>query len=498
MNDNYEVVVIGSGAGGGTLAYALSRLKIPTLLIEKGQRVPREEDNWKDVGAFGSKYIKPVDMYHGSELKQEFEYPFVGGQTKFYGAALYRLRKEDFSVLRHVDGESPAWPISYSEMEKYYTEVERIYKVHGTPEGDITEPPRSTGYPYPAVRHEKQLLPLINRLRQLGVNVSSIPRALDLSQNCIFCNTCDGYTCKVDGKMDTEVACIQPAVRSGFVDLMTETECKELCVDPGATGIHSVRVRTAAGERYISARCFVLSCGIWETPALLLRSASPACPNGLANSSGNVGRNLAGHNIGFLTATTLGKWTNIHQKTFAIHDYYLSGPNGRYPLGLLQATGRVPLWMASKPLIQPFMKKIIERSFTALLMNEVVPDGNNAVRLARDGKIVIDYQANNLAAYGELRKVMLRLFRKAGYWAVRCSKDPISETPWHPVGTARMGNDPATSVINARCRSHDIGNLYVVDSSSLPTAGAVNTSMTVMALALRAAEDILRIWSIGK
>jgi choline dehydrogenase-like flavoprotein len=492
LSGHYDVAVVGSGAGGGTLAYRLATLGRRVLLIEQGGFLPKEADNANEKGVFGTKYVSPEPMEICGHKWNFPVHAYVGGQTKFYGAALYRLREADFGPLRFPDGESPAWPITYQDLEPYYSAAEQVYRVHGSDEDDPTAPPRSAPYPYPAVAHEPLVERLVRGLRRQGLHVSSIPKAIDLREGggCRFCATCDAYACPTDGKLDTEVACVNPGLATGNLHLATHARCDRVLTNDSGDRVTSLEVQYGARTWNVRADVYVLACDVVHSPALLLRSASKAHPQGLANSSGQVGRNMCGHNASWFFLPTLRRLPPLHQKTFAVNDYYLGTPDYAYPLGVLQAAGRMPVWMRTSAWMAPFARHVNDRSLTCFTMSEIWPDADNRVTIGPDGRIRVAFKPNNLEGFRRLRALFLSRFRRAGYPAAISPRYQGVGLPWHPVGTLRFGRDPKTSVLDEWCRTHDVENLYVVDSSFLSSAGAVNTSLTVMAQALRVADRI--------
>lgn len=492
LGQHFDVAIVGSGAGGGTLAYGLATLGRRVLLIEQGSFLPREPDNANDNGVFGRKYVSYEPMEICGQKGNFPVHAYVGGQTKFYGAALYRLREADFRSLEFPDGRSPEWPISYEELEPYYGVAENVYRVHGSADEDPTEPPRSTKYPYPKVEHEPMVARLLEGLRKQGLHVSSIPKALDLRQdgNCHFCGTCDAYACPTGGKLDTEIACIRPAMATGNLTLVTEARCDRVNTNDSGESVVGLDVQYLGKTWSVRADIYVLACDVIHSPALLLRSANKAHPNGLANSSGQVGRNLCGHNASWFFLPTLKRLPAMHQKTFAVNDFYFGSPDFPYPLGVMQAAGRMPVWMQTADWLAPFTRLVTDRSLTCFVMSEIWPDPDNRVSVDGRGHIRVDFKPNNMEGFGKLRDLFRSRFRRAGYPAVISPRYQGVGVPWHPVGTLRFGHDRDTSVLDPWCRTHDVENLYVVDSCFLPSAGAVNTSLTVMAQALRVADRI--------
>src|SRR4051812_29670306 len=159
QSTHYDVIIIGSGAGGGTLAYKLAPTGKRILLLERGGYVPREKDNWSTRAVNVEGKYATTEVWRdagGGDLHPHTNYG-VGGNTKFYGAALFRMRRQDFGELKHADGVSPAWPIAYDDLEPFYTRAERLYHVHGERGADPTEPSASAPYPHPAVSHEPRI-----------------------------------------------------------------------------------------------------------------------------------------------------------------------------------------------------------------------------------------------------------------------------------------------------------------------------------------------------
>src|SRR6185436_15680015 len=245
---SYDVIVIGSGAGGGTLVHHLAPSGKRILLLERGDWLAREPNNWSAGDVFvDSRYITPDTWFdaHGKSFQPQVHY-FVGGATKLYGAALYRLRAEDFGELRHHDGVSPAWPISYDELEPYYTQAEQLYQVHGSRGEDPTEPWASAPYPYPAVSHEPRIQQLHDDLEALGLHPFHAPCGVMLDEpdpqnsRCIRCATCDGFPCLVHAKSDAEVLAVRPALTHSNVTLRTRSRALRLETNAAGTAVTGV------------------------------------------------------------------------------------------------------------------------------------------------------------------------------------------------------------------------------------------------------------------
>jgi choline dehydrogenase-like flavoprotein len=494
----YDLVIIGTGMGGGTLAYALRNLGSKVLLLERGDYLPSEPENWNPEAVFARTRYKPKEQWfdqHGRPFSPGVHY-FVGGNTKVYGAALPRLRKEDFSAIEHEEGVSPAWPVSYEEFESYYCRAEQMLSVHGEAGVDPTDPPRSTPFPYPPVPHEPYVEDLKTRLERQNLHPYFLPLGIDLRQGgkCIRCKTCDGFPCKVHAKSEADVSCVRPALESGNVELITRALARRLIADRSGKKIAEVEIEHQGETVRVAAETFIVSCGAVNSSALLLRSACAAYPNGLANSSGLVGRNYMVHNNTALMAIDPFRINpTTFQKTMAINDFYFRGEQGhRYPLGNLQLLGKLQAGMLTanqrwipKPLLHAFAM----RSVDWWVMSEDLPDPENRVTLGPAGRIEVRYHPNNLRAHNRLLQAGTRMLKRAGFPVVLIQRMGI-ETNSHQCGTLRFGTDPTRSVLDPFCRSHDLSNLFVVDSSFFPSSSAVNPALTIAAQALRVAEHI--------
>ena len=443
--ESYDLVIIGTGMGGGALAYALRDSGRKILLLERGDYLPSEPDNWNPEAVFNQKKYKPKEQWYddsGNTFPPGVHY-FVGGNTKVYGAALPRFRKEDFANLEHEEGVSPAWPVTYAEFEPYYSRAEQMLFVHGETGADPTAPPRSAPFPFPAVPHEPYIEDLKKRLERQGLHPFFLPLGIDLRQGgrCIRCKTCDGFPCKVDAKADADMSCVRPALASGNIELMTRAFVRRLVTNPSGKKVIEVEIERDGQSLRIGADTFVVSCGAVNSTALLLRSASSLHPNGLANSSGLVGRN-------YMVLTANQRW--------------------------------VP-----KPILGAFA----HRSVDWWVMSEDLPDPQNRVTLGADGRIEVRFRPNNGRAHNRLIRSATRMLRKAGFPIVLIQRMGI-ETNSHQCGTIRFGTDPTKSVLDPFNRSHDVPNLFVVDSSFFPSSAAVNPALTIAAQALRVADHI--------
>ena len=496
MDQTYDIIIIGTGAGGGTLAYALRNSGARILLVERGKALPQERENWDPQAVFDQRRYKPAETWddaRGTPFHPGVHY-VIGGNTKVYGAALPRLRREDFGALEHAEGTSPAWPFDYAALEPYYAQAEQIYGVHGGGGADPTEPPRSGPYPFPAVPHEPYIADLAARLAAQGLHPFGIPMGIDLREGgrCLRCQTCDGFPCRVLAKSDAEVRCVRPALESPNITLLTRTFARRLLTSPDGRKIVAVELERDGAVFQASAETVIVSCGAVNSAVLLLRSANGAHPEGLANGSGLVGRNYMVHNNTALMAIDPRRRNRtVFQKTLAVNDFYLRGPEFAYPMGNLQLLGKLQAGMltANQPLVpKPILQGMANRSVDWWVMSEDLPDPANRVTLSGD-RIRVHWQPNNLIAHRQLIAAAHTMLRRAGYPIVLTQTMGI-ETNSHQCGTLRAGLDPAASVLDPNCRSHQISNLYVVDSGFFPSSAAVNPALTIAAQALRVARQI--------
>lgn len=513
---HFDVIIIGTGAGGGTLAYALASSGKRILILERGDYVPREQDNWSTRAVNVEGKYQTKELWRdkdGEELHPHTNY-YVGGNTKFYGAALFRLRKEDFGELTHYGGISPAWPIRYEDMEPYYTKAEHLYQVHGERGADPTEPPASAPYPFPAVSHEPRIQQLSDDLRRLGVTPFHVPLGILLDEKnrrkskCIRCLTCDGHPCLVNAKSDAQVLCVDPALEYPNVTLLTNAYASRLETSPSGREVKKVVVqRDGATEEY-SADIVVVSCGAINSAALLLRSANDAHPNGLANSSDVVGRHYMGHVNSVLMAVSLCPNPTVFQKTLGVNDFYFASKDWEYPMGHISFVGKldgVTLAAGAPRLVPGFTLDLMaKRSLDFWLTSEDLPDPENRVTLDREGNIVLTYAPNNEEGHTRLTKKLESLMKQQTKCSVHghdCHQGLFARNLFvgqriplagvaHQNGTIRFGRDPKTSALDVNCKAHDLDNIYVVDGSFFVSSAAVNPALTIMANALRVGDHL--------
>lgn len=494
-----DIVIVGTGMGGGTLARALAGSGASVLLLERGQFLPQEPENWSPEAVFTENRYKTRETWgdrNGKPFKPGIHYN-VGGNTKVYGAALPRLRREDFGALEHEGGTSPAWPISYEQLEPYYAEAERWYWVHGQTGEDPTDPPRSGAFPFPPMPNDPYMAELAASFVDQSLHPASLPIGLDLRPGgaCIRCKTCDAFPCRLHAKADAEVCGVRPALAdpSGNVTLATGAQVRRVLTNPAGGRATGVEVDIGEERMEIRAGTVIVSCGAVNSAALLLRSASSAHPNGLANGSGLVGRNYMVHNNSVLIAVHPTRRNDtVFQKSFTVNDFYFRGPDYPYPLGNLQPIGKLqaPMLAGAAPRVpRPLLRAVAERSVDWWVMSEDLPDPENRVTVAADGGIRIHWTPNNMVSHRRLMKEAKRMFREAGY-PILLDREMGIDTNSHQVGTVRFGDDPATSVLDPSCRSHDVAGLYVVDAGHFPSSSAVNPALTIAAQAIRVGDHL--------
>jgi choline dehydrogenase-like flavoprotein len=516
---HYDVIIIGTGAGGGTLARHLAPSGKRILLLERGSWLPREPENISATEVFVKNRYVSDDTWryeNGDEFHPQIHY-CVGGATKLYGAALYRLREEDFGELRHHDGISPAWPIEYDEIEPYYALAEQRYHVHGARGEDPTEPRSSAPYPFPAVSHEPRIQQLSDDLAKLGHHPFHAPCGVMLNERdmphsaCMRCQNCDGFPCIVHAKSDAEVLGVRPALEHDNVELLVNAEAIKLNTDPAGRAVTGVVVNHGGIQETLTADLVVVSCGAANSARLLLMSANEKHPRGLANGSDQVGRNYMFHNSQAVLALSMEENPTIFQKTLGLNDFYLSGPDFEFPLGNIQMVGKsqAPMFHGEKPGETRFapnwsLEAVANHAVDFWLSTEDLPRADNRVTVDDKGTITIAYEATNDVPKDRLFEQLKSMLGSLGmhehhllpHHAYLKNAIPVAGCA-HQAGTCRFGSDPSTSVVDANCKAHELDNLYIADTSIFPSIGAVNPALTAMANALRVGDKLLERMGVG-
>jgi choline dehydrogenase-like flavoprotein len=513
MAERYDVIIIGTGAGGGTLANTIAGSGKRILLLERGNFLPREMDNWDPAPVFiDGRYISSDTWYDadGKAFQPQVHY-FVGGATKMYGAALYRLRPQDFGELKHIDGVSPAWPLTYDDFEPYYTKAEWLYQVHGNHGEDPTEGHWSKQYPWPAVSHEPRIQQLSDDLEHAGYHPFHAPcgilydEAERAKSTCIRCTWCDGYPCLVHAKSDAETMAVRPILDDPNVTLLVDAEATKLETDASGRSVTGVVVSRAGSNETYEADVVVVAAGASNSAKILLASANEHHPNGLANGSDQVGRNYMFHNSKAVVALAKERNDTVFQKTLGLNDFYFGADDYQWPVGNIQMVGKsnAEAMKGEEPKLTKLaphwtLSDVAHHALDFWLTTEDLPHADNRVTLASDGNVQLSYRSSNDEEadrlYHELKKLLNHVgladhhvLDKNFYMDMSI---PLAGCA-HQVGTCRFGHDPATSVLDENCRAHEVDNLYVVDTSFFPSIGAVNPALTAMANSIRVGEHLL-------
>ncbi|GAA2863632.1 GMC family oxidoreductase [Pseudonocardia halophobica] len=508
--EHYDVIVIGSGAGGGTVTHALAPTGLRILLVERGDYLPREIENWDPRAIWLDGRYNNAGQWTDSDTGRRFtpkQHYYVGGNTKFYGAILFRMRERDFGAVAHVDGVSPAWPLDYRDFEPFYTRAEHLYQVHGARGVDPDDPPSAAPYPHPPISDEPRIAQLHADLHRAGLHPFPLPNGILIDETrpqtsaCVRCTTCDGYPCLTNGKADAQVVCVDPALAFGNVTLLTGARVDRLETSPSGRSVERVILTRGGRREEYSADVVVLAAGAINSAALLLRSASPRHPQGLGNSSGVVGRNLMMHNNSSLIAFSKIPNPTRFQKTIGVNDFYFGDPladdDWPYPLGAMQMLGKsdaVLIGFDAPEADDP--AELARHALDFWLTTEDLPRAENQVSIDHDGGISLRYRPTNLAAHTRLRRRFVELLD-----AMQCRDQVLENYSYrggrlgisgvaHQNGTARFGTDPRTSALDVDCRMHDLDNLYLADSSFFVSSSAVNPTLTIIANALRVADHL--------
>ncbi|MGH3626692.1 MAG: GMC family oxidoreductase [Sciscionella sp.] len=492
MVSDPDIVIVGSGMGGATLAYALRDSGAQILVLERGDFLPSEPENWDATAVFRGRRYQTDDRWYtgaGKPFAPETHY-VVGGNTKVYGATLPRFRASDFETTDHAEGVSPGWPISYGVLAPFYAEAERLYGVHGSRDEDPTDPDRTDPFPEEAIDHEPAIQELAERLTDQGLRPYHLPLGVDAGRGggCILCRTCDGFPCKLRAKHDAETASLRRAMERPNVSLRVRTQALQLITDATGKRVEALTVSKEGTIEQVRAGTFVLACGAVNSAALLLRSANDRHPHGLANASDQVGRNYMAHvNTVMMSLNVRRANPTTFQKTLGVNDFYLGDDGFPHPMGNLQLLGKLLPEMITREtryVPQRLVRWLTDHSVDWWIMSEDLPVPENRVTLDSDERITVSWSPRGLRSHRELVARAKRMMRRAGY-RVNITRRMGIATVAHQCGTVRFGTDPTSSVLDPYCRSHDVENLYVVDASFFPSSSAMNPALTVAAQALR-------------
>jgi choline dehydrogenase-like flavoprotein len=491
-----DVVIIGSGMGGSTMASALASSGAEILILEAGDHLIDRPENKDQRAIFQEGYFRPKETWFeaNGEPFNPGNYYNVGGNSKFYGAVLVRYRKEDFEELHHAEGVSPAWPFPYEELEPWYSKAEQLYAVRGSVGEDPSEPAHSRPYAFSPVPDEASIADVRARLLSHGLHPYSLPLGMDIDQWMSKRKTpWDAHPHANDGKMDAETCALREALTHPNVRLQTNARVTRLVTGQGGR-IETILYQQEGEEHSLSPKLVIVSAGAVQSAALLLRSANAHYPNGLANRSDQVGRNFMNHNSSAVLAISpTYRNTSIYQKTFGFNDFYLSDGNGGPPLGNVQLLGRVSgkILKASMPLVPEWLlEQISHHAIDFYAMSEDVPHPESRIMVDGD-RIILQWHRTNWDAHLALVEKLKSILRQIGFPIV-LAKPFDKRTPSHQCGTIRIGLDPAYAPLDVYCRAFEHSNLFVVDASFLPTSAAVNPALTIASQALRVADHIMK------
>ena len=492
-SETVDILIVGSGMGGATSAAGLAPTGARILILERGLRL-RDSADARDVRAIFQRGVFRPDETWLDGAGQPFNpgnYYYVGGNSKLYGAVLFRFRARDFEPVAYRDGATPGWPFSYEELEPWYGLAEKLYNVRGAIGFDPTEPAHSAPYPFGPVPDEPAIGKVRERLKRVGLHPSPLPLGVDLDKWLKRAKTpWDAFPDTGTGKMDAETCGLDKALAYDNVELRENARVERLLMGPDGKRTSGVEASIAGERKTISAGIVILAAGAVNSAVLLLASGE----NGVANRSGTVGRHFMNHNCSAVLAIdprTIND--SVYQKTLGINDFYLDDGHGGPPLGNIQLLGRVtaPILKSSIPRAPEWALNLMSRrSVDWYAMSEDLPNPESRVTV-EGGQIRLDWRRSNWSAHEGLVKAFKERLRAAGYPIV-LTKPFDRRTPSHQCGTVRIGSNPATSPLDPYCRAWDHPNLLVVDASFLPTSAAVNPSLTIAAQALRVADHIAK------
>jgi choline dehydrogenase-like flavoprotein len=514
--NHFDVIIIGSGAGGATAAQALEPSGKTILILERGQPLPIENDNWNPKAVFVDKKYRTRDKWHdknGRPFVPNTNY-WVGGNTSFYGGDLMRFKREDFGEVIHHSGLSPAWPIDYDHMKPWYEKAELMWEVHGTRGIDPTDQDDDPPFPFPALTHDPGVARLKAHFEDIGWTPSPLPLAVRRNDDdpslglCTRCKTCGGFPCKLLAKVDARTAALKPLETAPNVTILSGKKVIKLETDEAGQKVTMAWVEGLAGLETFTADLFILAAGAANSAALLLASHSDAYPTGLANRSDQVGRNYMFHATSAVISVSVEEFEASFPKTLCVNDFYLHDPAGGfpYPMGQIQMLeymsgqtleGQLADMIPPELIPDGLSDEIGARMVSLLVMSEDLPEPDNRVTLDDHGEIVLTYTFGDMTAHERLVEKLkegLKGFVRRAHTLFEPHFEvdeliPLYGTA-HQCGTARMGHDPFTSVVDANCKAHDLENLYLTDASVFVSSAAVNPTLTIVANAMRVGHHI--------
>lgn len=502
----YDIIIIGTGAGGSTMAYKLADSGKKILILERGGYVPVEKENWNSEEVFEKNRYTTTDLWldkNGERFRPGMHYN-VGGNTKFYGAALFRLREEDFKEIQHYGGVSPAWPIQYKDLKEYYLEAEKLFHVHGKRGSDPTEPFDAEPYPNPPLPHEPRIQEIFDELKNYGLHPFELPVGVNFAPHTAanapyILDRFDGFPDASERKGDAHLCALSKALEYPNVELMINSKVIQLNTDSSGQKVTEVIVEQNGEIKTFTSDMVILSAGAINSAAILLESKSEQFPNGLANTSDQVGRNYMFHQNTALIALYTEPNPTKFGKTFGINDFYHATTQYEFPLGHIQMLGKSDEHQikADSPVAAPgFTFELMARHAVDFWMtSEDLPDPENRVTV-ENGQIKLSYTENNQKGHEFLKSELIKALKASGkfesflFKGYYFSKGMDIASPAHQNGTTKMGLDPSSSVVDIYCKAHDLENLYIVDGGFFVSSGAVNPALTIAAMALRVGEHI--------
>ena len=488
-----EFLIIGSGPGGTAAALKLVRAGRRVLMIEKGPFLPKEADNRDSKAVYGDKKYRTSDRWidkDGEEFQPWMHY-YVGGNAKLYGAALYRFRKADFQEITYPEGLSPAWPIAYEDLDRFYDEAEELYSVHGDREADPTEP-TTAPYPLAPLPDEKGMSAVKEHLLSAGVESIPLPVGVSLKSRNerwdVDLSHFDAYPDPSLAKGEPE-GCALPELleNSDVFELRTDCEARKFLSDSGRVA----GVELSDGE-VLTAQHYICAAGAINSAALFLNSEADGS---FANSSGLVGKNYMCHICTTASAVFAEPHGASFAKTYGTNHWYQ--PDQRKVLhGSVQTQGK---WDAAQYALEKWthdegedLESLAARSFEFFFMTEDLPAKENAVTLTEDGRIKIERDVLGMGEHELLVEKFEKSLSEGTVLQLERFRHQVLPVSWctHQCGTLKFGDDPQTSVLNRMCRAHDVQNLTVLDASFFPSSSALNPTLTIVANALRVGEHL--------
>jgi choline dehydrogenase-like flavoprotein len=527
-----DVLVIGSGASGGPVAFELAKSGIKVMVLEKGDWCPRDTQVEDELSQLHREIYRPSGDMDPTVIKSKGKvvaetsrlgqaFYLVGGGTVRYSGTSWRMRTDDFRKLSKygaVDGTNLAdWPISYDELEPYYTKAEEEIGISGLAGDDPTEPYRSRNVLMPPLASDNWQDRLSKASRKLGWKPFHIPLALHSQANartgaapCMQCGWCSGFPCLFRAKSSVDIVIYPRAQETGNFTLRTKAYATQIKTDDSGKvqGVEYINTETGETE-FVGCKVLVLATSAIQTTRLMLLSTSNRFPKGLANENDILGRNLMFH-IECKASATFDDVYNQHlYKKTGVHDFYFPKKTDSFinhrSLQAGSKSSPIAFGLSRKGYGAALEKDIKEnflRTQEVQCMVEDLPQLDNRVVLSDTKKdpwgvpapeVHHAYHDMDKRAAAAANERIRDLMVAAGGEDIRIPDvhDNVSgRYSWHLMGTARMGKDPATSVLNSDCRAHSVSNLYIVDGSPFTTSIGLNPSLTMQALSFRTADKI--------